>query len=124
MQVQIKSGVWVATGQQLFVPYNEQLTIFDIDIADLDSSIYDFIPLTAPLTTKNDFVLKASEVTRRANIVTAIGSLKTTAQSCVGVALTALTAAQVRSLLAILLYNAGGVDAATLKVNPLNQWVK
>lgn len=54
---------------------------------------------------------------------TALNSIKTVAQTAVGVQLQNLTAAQVRSLMAILLWKAGGVDRATLKVKPLNQWV-
>jgi len=57
---------------------------------------------------------------------TALAGIKATAQSAAGVALGALTAAQVRSLLAILLYKAGGVDISnpsTPKVKPLNQWL-
>jgi len=54
---------------------------------------------------------------------TALNSIKTTAQSAVGVQLQNLTAAQVRSLLAIILFKSGAVDRATLTIKPLNQWV-
>ena len=47
-----------------------------------------------------------------------------TAQSAVGVQLTALTAAQVRALMACMLYAAGGVDAQTLTVKPLSEWMR
>ena len=46
------------------------------------------------------------------------------AQTAVGITLTNLTQAQRNSLMAILLYKAGGVDAVTLKVKPLNQWAQ
>lgn len=46
-----------------------------------------------------------------------------TAQSAVGVRVDQLTAAQVRSLVAILFHREGAIDSA-LKVKPLLQWVK
>jgi hypothetical protein len=36
--------------------------------------------------------------------------------------LSSLTQAQVRALMALLLYQAGGVDPKTLTVKPLDQW--
>jgi hypothetical protein len=46
----------------------------------------------------------------------------TTAQSAVGVAFGNLTAAQVKSLLAVVLYKAGALDKAGV-VLPLNSWI-
>ncbi len=46
-----------------------------------------------------------------------------TAQSAVGVSITALTAAQVRALVAILLWKAGAIKADGT-VRPLAEWVK
>jgi hypothetical protein len=46
-----------------------------------------------------------------------------TAQGAVGVALKDLTSAQIKSLMAILLYKARGVDPVTLAVKPLSAWV-
>lgn len=47
----------------------------------------------------------------------------TTAQSAVGVSITALTAAQARALLAILLYQTGAIDLSGT-VRPLNEWTR
>lgn len=55
---------------------------------------------------------------------TSLTQILTVAQTAVGVTLNNLTAAQVRSLMAILLYKEGGVNPVTLQVKPLNQWVK
>jgi len=51
------------------------------------------------------------------------GQITTLAQSAVGVPLADLTQAQIKALMACLLFNAGGVDPATLQVRPLAQWV-
>lgn len=50
-------------------------------------------------------------------------SIKTTAQSAVGVAVGSLTATQVRALFAITLFKEDALDSL-LKVKPLGQWVK
>lgn len=50
-------------------------------------------------------------------------NVKMVAQSAVGVGLTDLTAAQVKSLLAVLLWRAGGI-APDGTVKPLVQWVR
>jgi len=50
-------------------------------------------------------------------------SIKTTAQSAVGVSVGSLTATQVRALFAITLFKEGALDSL-LKVKPLGQWVK
>ena len=63
--------------------------------------------------------------TSQTNAGTALSNIISTAQSAVGVTLTALTAAQQRSLLAVLIHKAGGVDISNPnqpKVKPLNQW--
>jgi len=52
-----------------------------------------------------------------------INTIKTTAQSTVGVALKDLSTAQIKNLLAVLLFNAGGVDLSTATIKPLNEWV-
>jgi hypothetical protein len=64
--------------------------------------------------------LEAAE-TRNATIR---GAVLQTAQSTVGVRLADLTQAQIKSLIAVLLYRAGGVDPATLAVRPLGEWVR
>lgn len=46
------------------------------------------------------------------------------AQSAVGLALDVLTPAQRNALIALLLYNAGGVHPRTGVVQPLKEWVK
>lgn len=51
-------------------------------------------------------------------------AILTTAQSAVGVKLTDLTAAQIKALMACMLYAAGGVDLKTMTVKPLSEWVK
>ena len=50
-------------------------------------------------------------------------TIKTTAQSAVGVTLDNLTQAQIKSLVAILLLQAGAV-ADDLTIRPLGQWIK
>lgn len=53
----------------------------------------------------------------------AFSNILSMAQSAVGVKLVDLTAAQIKALLAVMLYKAGGVNIATMTVNPLAQWV-
>ncbi len=64
-------------------------------------------------------------VARQASDQTAQDTLKaaivTTASGAVGKSLTALTATEVRALLALLLYKAGGVSASGV-VKPLIEW--
>ena len=49
-------------------------------------------------------------------------SVKTIAQSTVGVTLNDLTVLQIKSLVAVLLWQAGGISS-DMKVNPLKDWV-
>jgi hypothetical protein len=44
------------------------------------------------------------------------------AQSAAGVALQDLTTGQIKALMAVLLYKAGGVDPDTMTVRPLSEW--
>lgn len=53
----------------------------------------------------------------------ALDQLIITAQSAVDVKYSLLTAAQVRALLSLLLFNEGAINLTTLKVNPLSNWV-
>lgn len=46
------------------------------------------------------------------------------AQTAVGVTLANLTQAQIKALMACLLYSMGGVDVKTMQVRPLSEWVK
>lgn len=48
----------------------------------------------------------------------------TIAQSAVGIRLQDLTAAQIKSLMACLLYAAGGIDPETMTVRPLGEWLR
>lgn len=76
------------------------------------------IPTEAELQTAYDawLVEQNADTTLRSQIIT-------TAQSAVGVSITALTAVQVRSLFAIVLHQQGAINPdGTIK--PLNQWVK
>ena len=57
----------------------------------------------------------ADEGTKRSAVVNV-------AQSAVGINITALTATQVRGLVAVLLFRAGAIDKAGV-VLPLNQWL-
>jgi hypothetical protein len=59
-----------------------------------------------------------------AKAVTAKNNIITTAQGAVGVTLANLTAAQIKALLACLLYQAGGVDIKTMQVKPLGEWLR
>lgn len=76
------------------------------------------IPTEAELQAAYDAWLaeQDADTTLRSQIIT-------TAQSAVGVSITALTAVQVRSLFAIVLHQQGAINPdGTIK--PLNQWVK
>lgn len=65
----------------------------------------------------------AAETQRQAEATTLRQQVISTAQSAVGVSITALTAAQVRALVAILLWKAGAIKAdGTVKV--LTEWVR
>lgn len=55
---------------------------------------------------------------------TAKNAILAMAQTAVGVTLANLTAAQIKSLMAILLYKEGGVDIKTMAVKPLSEWVR
>ena len=59
-----------------------------------------------------------------AQAVTAKNAILTTAQSAAGVTLANLTQAQIKALLACLLYAAGGVDVKTMQVKPLGEWLR
>lgn len=53
----------------------------------------------------------------------AFNTILSLAQPAVGVRLVDLTAAQIKALMAVMLYQTDGVDAGTVTVKPLNQWV-
>jgi hypothetical protein len=55
---------------------------------------------------------------------TAKNAIVTMAQTAVGVTLANLTTAQIKALMACLLYAAGGVDIKTMTVKPLSEWVR
>lgn len=81
-----------------------------------------------PNTTKpTQAELDAEDIVYQAELSqaeTSRNAILTTAQSAVGVALTALTQAQIKALMACLLYAAGGVDVKTMTVKPLAEWMK
>ena len=54
----------------------------------------------------------------------AIASLKTTAQSSVGMVYTSLDNTQLRALVAILLWQNGAINQQTLAIRPLADWVR
>jgi hypothetical protein len=60
----------------------------------------------------------------QATAVTNKNAILALAQSAVGVQLSALTAAQIKALTACILYHVGGVDASTMTVKPLTDWLK
>lgn len=99
-------------GQSLFGYVNGVLT----KMSPKDSA--SFVQEQVASKTQN----KADSVTLSAKTI-ALNSIISTAQSSVGVALNNLTATQVRSLLALMLFQMGGVNPSTLAVNPLNQWI-
>lgn len=66
--------------------------------------------------------LVAADRARQATADAFRGQITTLAQSAVGVRLQDLTPAQIKALMAILLYESGGVDPSTLQVLPLGQW--
>jgi hypothetical protein len=59
-----------------------------------------------------------------AQAVAARSAILATAQSTVGVKFTDLTAAQIKALMACLLYAAGGVDVKNMTVKPLSEWMQ
>jgi len=74
-----------------------------------------------------DYVVKNSggtDITPVPITDTSLTQILSVAQTAVGVTLQNLTAAQVRALMAILLYKEGGVNPVNLQVKPLGQWVK
>lgn len=81
-----------------------------------------------PATTKpTQDELDAEDVTYQAELsqaVTSRNAILTMAQTAVGVTLANLTQAQIKALMAILLYQAGGVDIKTMTVKPLSEWVR
>jgi hypothetical protein len=83
------------------------------------------VPLT-PQEEQAVLAERAAAAISEANERTAANTLKNNiisiAAGAEGKVLTALTATEVRALMAILLYKAGGVDSAN-KVKPLSQWV-
>lgn len=54
---------------------------------------------------------------------TAFSNVLNLAQSAAGVRLVDLTAAQIKALMAVMLYQAGGVNIDTMTVKALGQWV-
>jgi hypothetical protein len=114
MQVQIINNLWVAVGEILLVPDELNNTIFEIDIADLNMVEYVFNPLTAPNYTQNDFTLNANSSATRLLI-------KNNINAAVGIKHSLFTTAQVRSILALLLYER---DALTTdgKLKPISEW--
>ena len=71
---------------------------------------------------ERDAVIAADQA-QQASSAAFRGQIVALAQSAVGVRLQDLTAPQIKALMAILLYKAGGVDASSLQVLPLGQWV-
>lgn len=68
-------------------------------------------------------LVAAHDTASRTPEQTAINAVRTAAQSAVGVVYTDLTTAQLRALLAVLIFESGGIDANGA-VRPLGQWVK
>lgn len=77
---------------------------------------------TAPEIAAAIAARQAAEQQARADAIALRSQIVTTAQSAVGISLTALTAPQVRSLLALLLWKAGGVKPDGT-VRPLVEWL-
>lgn len=102
------------------------ITQADYGISDsFGNSKYIFNPLTPPNFTPSDitlnpsYLIPAQEASNTSNTISAIIS---TAQTAVGITLANLTQAEIKALLAILLYKAGAVDTRTSTIKPLNQW--
>ncbi len=92
---------------------SEQITIWNLSQPQ---------PTAAELTAASA-AYDAAEAQRQAEATTLRQQVVSTAQSAVGVGITALTAAQVRALVAILLWKAGAIKAdGTVKA--LTEWVK
>lgn len=72
---------------------------------------------------KVEMVVRAHDSTQKTPEQQMMEAIKSVAQSTVGVALTDLSAAQVKSLLAVLLWRVGGVNPDGT-VRPLGQWVR
>ena len=117
MQVQIINNIWIAVGDVLIVNPSQSNTIHEIAIADLNMNDYTFNNLTGAPYTSANFTIKAGANTSRTAIKNAL-------QSCVGVGFNSLTAAQIKVLVAYMLYERGALNNdATATVKPLSQWI-
>jgi hypothetical protein len=67
-------------------------------------------------------IANAHDAAQRTASQNTFENVKTGARSAEGIALSDLTAGQVKALLAVILYRAGGVSTDG-KVRPLNEWV-
>lgn len=99
-------------------PWSDQDTLTNTEVVDCNQPLpsqpqnYKFDGtqfISSPVTTPTE---------------TARNAIITTANSAVGVKLVDLTAAQIKALMACLLYAAGGVDIKTMAVRPLSEWLK
>ena len=103
---------FVAAGYRTFsYRDNEFITVEDATDATAVRAIYD-----AHSTAAYDAIA--------AQVVTARSAILTTAQTTVGLKLTDLTAAQIKALVACMLYAAGGVDVKTMTVRSLSEWMR
>jgi hypothetical protein len=79
------------------------------------------VPLSSEETAERT-TIAATEQARQTSADAFRTQISALAQTAVGVRLQDLTQAQIKALMAILLYESGGVDPATLQVRPLEQW--
>lgn len=72
-----------------------------------------------------DYVITKSgvDITPAPTVNTELTTLKTNATTAVGITTSSLTAAQVRALLNLLLYERGAIDEVTNKIKPLDKWI-
>lgn len=91
-------------------------------IIDCSTGTRTVVPFT-PAEEAERATLAAAEASAIVAATAFRGQIVTLAQSAVGVRLQDLTPAQIKALMACLLYKAGGVDPSTLQVRPLGQWV-
>lgn len=104
MAVLLKAVVNCATGETTFVPLTPD-----------EQTAYDAQQAAALITAVVDAQAATDRTTTRNAVLTAAGS-------AVGIGIGSLTAAQVRGLVACLLFKAGAIDKAGV-VQPLNAWL-
>jgi hypothetical protein len=115
----IKYRVYIPTGHRDFLDRQSAINFYNNPANN--ATRYDSIQFTNPILFADSIRIADSTRTTQQNAV--FQNIKTTAQSAVGVSYGSLTAAQVRALLAILLWKEGAFTR-TGTVDTLSKWAK